>query len=193
MRSRSLGIALKRNSMEEEITFEKVAYHEVGHAVMAWYTQIGFEKIIVDIDNSHKNGYYGKVVPIADIRNFLNSSNLTVKRISDYVLIFLSGMVSYQIKYPGNWPYIHFMNDINDAKNFCKKIIETAEFKQRTKLDNKPNVLGGVPYLYMNWLYGKSLMILQEKWDLVERAVELLHKRKEITYREFIALIPNSS
>jgi ATP-dependent Zn protease len=88
----------------------RVAYHEAGHAIMAYIRQVPFAKIVVDLENSAYPGY----VEWGDNNQDIRCKNCTREQLYSHLLINLAGKAAESLMlgdvqgdYPSDLRYAH--------------------------------------------------------------------------------------
>ncbi|MEM7183549.1 MAG: hypothetical protein AAF518_21755 [Spirochaetota bacterium] len=158
----------------EFLELTSTAYHESGHAVMAFLQKVRIVKISIVPDE--RMGISGmlvksnKILDSGDRETFLD-------RIESFILIAMSGMVAESI-----------LNAYNNYQGAEKDIEYIKELLQHLTYNQKEQDL------YENLLWARTKNILQksQNWDMIKKlALYLLHERKTLSGKEVMQFLRN--
>ena len=137
------------------------AYHEAGHAVMAFLTRRPFIKVTIIPDEDGSTGsvrYSEKYLTDLDLMTFDPWSCRTRSKIEKEVMVSYAGQIAEE-EFAGKLEHLVYQDDVDIAK-LVQKMVGTEEEAQA----------------YQNWLYLRSKNVICHKhnWPLVEALAEEL-------------------
>lgn len=164
--------------MKPKGNLEAAAYHEAGHAVMAWIQEVRLKRasIVADQDSAG-HCLHERLLKIREGELLLTARGKDCAE--KHILICMAGGAAQSLFNPQSARREHVLSDWNSALDVAVAI---------------NNGDGKGTGLYLKWLLhrAKGLIAFPQNWQLVEAvAQELLHKKK-LTGHEVEAVIRKS-
>jgi ATP-dependent Zn protease len=151
---------------------EATAFHEAGHAVVAWY--LGYPPdLLTIVPTDTKDGMLSYPNPLQGLDLEFDESDDALRRKECAIMIRLAGPTAQRHNRPRSWRSRHGQSD-------HEHVFELALAIHRSDR-------GAVRFI--KWSDGETMKILMNRWHMVERLARELLSRRTMSGAEIAAFL----
>ena len=150
-----------------ERRLEAVAYHEAGHAFMAWKEGVRIHRLSIVPDES-TNGRVKHESPLKGVRLDIDNSGRARVRAEKHIRIYLAGPIAQRKHRPSSWRQWHGRSDHDEAADLIFRV---------TGSDEEANA-------YIKRLSIQTSNMLKANWPLVSRLAVAALEHRTLPWRD---------
>jgi ATP-dependent Zn protease len=154
----------KSNARKSTKKLQATAYHEAGHAVLAWGEKMKIHRITIKAAGNE----FGHVANRNPLSRIKPESKLLRDRTERFVRICLAGRIAQRRFAPRGYRTAH---DEEDRQNAAEALVRIAFSNPHQQA-------------YMDWLSKETALILDDLWPLVKALAHELLSREQMGGKE---------
>ena len=158
--------------MRQTKVLESTAYHEAGHAMMAWHEGLRINEISI-VPDDDSSGRILHANPLRGIHLDIDGSSRARIRAESSIRVCLAGAIAQRRFNPHGFRYHHCQSDYDQATDVVLYIVGSNE---------EANA-------YMNLLEIQTRQIVAVHWKLVDHLARALLERRRLGRKEIRATI----